>query len=444
MRPRNRSILERLTARSSSLAAILFAACGTEPAGPEEEVVTSSFETSASFSGLSFPTVRLTITGSGTSSLGHPVSVASMTLDGAPVTSPVLTVEGSHAVCVTVTSSSTVSATTCRTVGLPWPRFQGRAVLAGPYGSVTPPGLSLTVDDTDVFPIASHDGSFSIPSVRAASGNAKLWFTAAGGAGPSLVRSNAAGTLNVVMLPSQITIPSCSVYGGQVVALDLEQAFASAPGQSSYFDRINTVPSVGKVVVASWNQASILVALSDTGGPAKHFSPDDIAEVTAALSSLTSHFCQEFHLAPVSVARTIGVVVHKDPNFVALGAHSMAVPPSRGDYASANVVIRTIGGIDPAVRDSSRRTILHEFVHVLGFGHTCSWSSVMTTGTVCKEARYSLVPSPEDVAYYFAMRYAREAERALQTLFSVGPAYVGAMVAKGHAEVPIVPYFNQP
>ena len=187
-----------------------------------------------------------------------------------------------------------------------------------------------------------------------------------------------------------------------------------------------------------------MVRATDTGGPSKHFSAGDSTEVAAALAILTSHFCQEFLLVPVAVANAGGVVVHKDPAFAALGAHSMAVPPTRGDYTRADVVVRTLSAIDPAVRDSARRTVIHEFVHVLGFGHTCSWSSVMTTGTVCKEARYSLVPSPEDVAYYYAMRYAREAERALQTLFSVGPAYVGAMVAKGHAEVPIVPYFNQP
>ena len=326
----------------------------------------------------------------------------------------------------------------------PGPKFQGRVVLAGPQGGVTPPGLSLTVDDTEVFPISSQDGSFSIPSARAASGNAKLWFTAAGAVGPSLVRSSAGGTMKIVMLPSQITIPSCSVYGGQVVGLDLEQAFAFAPGQSSYYDRTSTMQASGRVVVASWNLGSIPVALSDTGGTGKRFSADDSTEVTAALATLSSHFCQEFHLVPVSVANAGGVVVHKDPGFAALGAHSMAVPPIRGDYTRADVVVRTLSAVDPAVRDSARRTVIHEFVHVLGFGHTCSWSSVMTTGTFCKETRYSLLPSPQDVAHYFAMRYARETERALQTLLSVGPAYVGAVVAKGQAEFSVVPYFSQP
>jgi hypothetical protein len=426
---------------------VLLTACSEAPAGPdrEGEVVTVTVETSASFVGQRYPEVLLTIIGSGTSSRGNVVSVSSRTVDGVTVTSPVRVNEGSHTICVSVTSSAATSASTCRLVPLTWPRLGGRSVLYGPDGAVAPLGLSLTVDDDEVFPITSADGSFSIPSIKAQSVGAKLWLAASGSVAPSLVRSSPGTPINVVMFPAHLSIPSCSAYGGQLVTLDLERAYAPASmGQTSYFDRVNTIPGSGKVVVASWDMASIPVALSDTGGPGKQFSSADSAEMMTALSELTSYFCQRFHLATIPVARAGGVVVFKDPAFSALGAHSMALPATRGDYTRADVVLRTVVPTDTSMRDSTRRTVMHEFLHVLGFGHTCSWPSVMTTGTACKETFYSLVPSPQDVAHYFAMRYARQGERALPSLVSLGPAYVAALVAKGQSELHLLPYFSEP
>jgi hypothetical protein len=326
----------------------------------------------------------------------------------------------------------------------PTPRIQGRVTLASAQGDNPPSGLSLSIDDGTPHSITSADGSFSFPSSKAQSADTKLLFTANGAAAPSLVRAKVGAVTNVVMLPSQITIPSCSVYGGRVVALDLDKAFAVASdGQTGFFDRAGTLRANSKVVVASWTVTSIPVAFSDTGDVSKRFSTQDSSEVMTTLATLTSYVCQQFRLASLAEASAGGVVFFRDPTFTALGAHSMALPSTRGDFTRADVVVRTVIG-NGAARDSTRRTIMHEFMHVLGFGHTCSWKSVMTTGTTCLATSYSLVPSPEDVAHYFAMQYARRSERSLSSLQSVGPAYVALVVASGQTDFQLFPYYGQP
>jgi hypothetical protein len=158
---------------------------------------------------------------------------------------------------------------------------------------------------------------------------------------------------------------------------------------------------------------------------------------------MAAYFCQDFELATVAVATARGIVVHKDPAFAALGAHSMALPPTRGDYQRASVVIRTVVPTHTTVRDTTRRTIVHELLHVLGFGHTCSWPSVMTTGTLCADSLRAMLPSPEDVAHYFAMRWAREGERELETVTSISAAYAADLLSRGLTD-PVFPYFGQP
>lgn len=306
------------------------------------------------------------------------------------------------------------------------------------------PGLTLMLEDGTVHPITSADGSFSVPSARAQTTDAKLTFIDASGKTRSIVRTRTTSAYNLILIPSQITIPSCSVYGGATVPVDLAAAYGEASAeQTSFFDRLNTLARSRQIVVASWNATSIPVAFSDTGAIFQRFTPLDSAEAQIALSRLTSYICQQFHLAPIAEARSSGVVIVKDPNFAALGTHSMALPTARGDFTRAEVILRRIGVDSGAVRDSSRRTIMHEFMHVLGFGHSCSWPTVMTTGTACS-GMYAFTPSTQDVAHYFVMRNARSGERALSTLHSMGPAYMAMFTSKGGAEFSLLPAFNSP
>ena len=442
-----RMLIRKPFALLAFLIASSVAACAGAPDAPQyqAEVVAASFQTRASAINQTFPAMLLSITASGSSSLGNAITITATTVDGKAAASPLLVNEGSHDVCVTATSTTAVAATECRTVPVTWPRFEGRAVLYDARGAVTPPGLTLTLDDGTAYAINSVDGSFSVASAKAEFPGAKLVFSGASAVTTSLVRTQSVGPINVVMLPAQLTIPSCSVYRGQTLPLELEKAYTDlGTDQSSYFDRAGTLRRDGRIVVASWDMASIPVALSDTGDASKQFTPQDSAEVATVLSMLTSYVCQDFHLASLIDARRDGIVIVKDAAFSALGAHSMALPSTRGNYMRAEVVLRRIMTAGGAVRDSVRRTMMHEFFHVLGFGHTCAWPTVMTTGTACGAETYAFVPSPPDVAHFFAMRYARQGERALSTLQSLGPAYMGALVRSGKSEFPLPSYFVQP
>lgn len=423
----------------------VLAGCGSAMAPAETpESVSATIEVTASFDDLPYPTLRMNIFVTGTSSRGLPVTLSALAVDGAPATSPALVSEGSHVVCATVRSTSLAAASTCRTENLMWPRFQGRVTQLGANGAVLLTNPSLAVDDVDQHPVFTADGTFAFPSARAASGTPKLWFADAAASLPSLVRPRPREFVNVILLPRRITIPECSVYAGQVVPIDLDAAFRWIPGsQSAFFDRASTVNGA-RVVVASWNLASIPIAFSDTGAVVKRISTADSAEIMTALATLTAYTCQKFHLATVAQAAAGGVVIHKDPAFAALGAHSMALPAQRGDYVRADVVVRTLVPTHTAVRDSTRRTVMHEFMHVLGFGHTCSWPSVMTTGTVCDDSLRAMVPSREDVAHYLAMQYARRAERESGSVLSVGAAYAADLVARGQSERLITSFYSIP
>jgi hypothetical protein len=335
-------------------------------------------------------------------------------------------------------------AVSCRESTPPAPGFIGRATLWTHAGASVPANLRMIVQDTLALDITSSDGSFSFPSDLALLPEVKVRFEAAGAA-PAHLRPSPSDPIRAVLLPNQIAIPSCSVHGGLLVPLDLLGAFRpSSPTNTSYFDRANTLFTVGRIVVASWQTSSIRVALSDTGAASKQFTAEDSAEVRATLDEMTSYFCQAFHFASVAEANPNGVVLHKDPDFAALGSHSMALPNGRGDYTRASVVVRRISPVDPASRDTIRRTIMHELLHVLGMGHTCSWASLMTTGTLCEESLRALKPSPEDVAHYFAMLWAREGERNLQTTYSLTNAYLADVIARGLAEPAVRSYYTSP
>lgn len=323
-------------------------------------------------------------------------------------------------------------------------RIQGRVFQLNANGAVVLSSPTLMVNDVAQPSAFAASGTFSFTSPSGTPGSHKLWFADATVSLPSLVRPLAGQVVNVILLPREIAIPSCSAYAGQIVPINLDAAFRSIPGSTSaFFDRVPAI-SGDRVVVASWNLPSIPIAFSDTGVASKRISAEDSLEIISALATLTQYTCQRFHITSVAQATASGVIIHKDPAFAALGAHSMALPALRGDYARADVVVRTLVPTHTTVRDSTRRTVMHEFMHVLGFGHTCSWPTVMTTGTVCNDSLRAMVPSREDVAHFFAMQYVRRAERESATVLSLGAAYAADLVARGQSERIVNPYYTTP
>lgn len=438
----------RALLRGGVLAAVAMCfACADGSTNPSDgpEIVTAGVNIATTFVGHTFPELTLMVAGSGQSSRGNTVAVVSMSVDGNGIQSSVRTVEGAHDVCVTVANSSGVQSSACQTFNLQWPRIEGRAAMFGTNGGAAPAGLTIRIDNDSARSIDSQDGTFSIPTLKAQADGARLRFESAEGVLPAQLTHRVGKNVKLVMIPSPLTIPACSHYAGRSEPIDLVAGYAPASeGQTSYFDRTNRLSAEGAVVVASWKLESIPVALADTGGSRKTFSIADSNAVATALSMLTDYVCQDFHFVPMAEALAQGVVIYKNPDITARGAHSMALPESRGDYGRATITLRGVSSDVPAVQDTLQRTMMHEFFHVFGFGHTCSWPTVMTTGTECASTRYSLVPTTQDVAHFFAMRFARSGERSLETLDSFWPAWAFVLQAQGQGTSLLRPYFSLP
>jgi hypothetical protein len=76
--------------------------------------------------------------------------------------------------------------------------------------------------------------------------------------------------------------------------------------------------------------------------------------------------------------------------------------------------------------------VQHEMTHGLGFGHTCSWTSIMES---CGDrSRQSDTPTPTDIAYMQLMAAVVEAERTLGTRLSLPQAHQYERVSRGMTE----------
>ena len=112
--------------RAAGLVACLVATvgCGGDVAAPiaEEERFEPALQTTASFDGLTFPNIRVTVSVATQSSTGQRLYLTSVTIDGVLATMPAVVAEGIHDICVTVASTSGRVARECVQRQLFWPK----------------------------------------------------------------------------------------------------------------------------------------------------------------------------------------------------------------------------------------------------------------------------------------------------------------------------------
>ena len=220
-----------------------------------------------------------------------------------------------------------------------------------------------------------------------------------------------------VLIPRRWTITATASpcrYAGQTVAIDLGLAYKpSVADPSSFYLR---VPNAGD----GWSYraeafpASVMpipVAFDRTAST-DAISASDSAGFWSAVADLESSVCQNVFQpamsSAVSAARGVRVVLDRDLDATARGG------PTMGEHRGATAFISGVIICRNAACLTSGTVPQHELLHVLGFGHTCAWPSVMRAGCA-GETR----PSAHDVAYfqvYYAARALQLSARAQHSL----------------------------
>jgi hypothetical protein len=80
-----------------------------------------------------------------------------------------------------------------------------------------------------------------------------------------------------------------------------------------------------------------------------------------------------------------------------------------------------------ASSSGSPELLTHELVHALGFGHTCSWRSVVADPMRCRSMRAPSL-TPEDVAYMQLLRHVRELQQTHRARWGIETALAGERV----------------
>ncbi|MHB0978275.1 MAG: hypothetical protein ACYC1K_02645 [Minisyncoccota bacterium] len=395
------------------------------PATPVETVSVSSVNVSTSFVGVSYPMVQVTISASGLSTTGKPVTVA-ITVDGSPINGSLTIPEGSYRVCFIGTSSSGVkSDETCQTRSITWPKIVGRFVAATPTSEYVPSGLWAVAEETDSVRVNS-DGTFSLPTLAALKDTAKVVVRGSNEVFPTLARVEKKYFGNYVQISSvrNWTI-STGTYAGQTVALSLEKAFKPTSLQAfGFFQRGQKVGEGGayRYLVGSYVSFPVKVAVY-RGRSSISLSSVDEGRLWDRLNEMeqVTGFDLFVPSDTTSVNAAGGIRLLLNP-----GAGAAVDEWSKGDYVSGQVTLGlgtngTFAAFDPTVADAK-----HEFLHASGpIGHTCQWASVMEQSCL-RNMPYN--PQPEDVANWHLMRLGRGLERKYDTRFSMAQMHQGERV----------------
>jgi hypothetical protein len=228
------------------------------------------------------------------------------------------------------------------------------------------------------------------------------------------------------------TIPA-GVFAGTKIPIDLEAAYAlpggSAASDVSFYLRGGTP---WRYVVGSYPKLPIPTAFC------RNYSNRPI---TAADSAA-------FWVIMASYDKFIGTAMYTPASETAVCAANLAGFEVFRDSTAGGI---PIGGVtNPFSRDFTKGImdgdwklitrdcfieiycVQHEMTHGLGFGHTCSWVSIMESCRV--KANESDTPTPTDVAYIQLMMAVADAERRLNTRLSLPQAHQFERVSRGRAE----------
>jgi hypothetical protein len=212
----------------------------------------------------------------------------------------------------------------------------------------------------------------------------------------------------VALIPREWRLRTGS-FAGSVVAIDLRRAFApSCRTCSSFYRYLEHAEGVLRARTAAWPEEALPLRVSFTAG-------DSLDAVTAADSAAFWRSADAFDRAfgadllqpagPLPADRTLRVAI--DPRQLNSGESTTAMQAQ--EIFGAEITFQRHGMIAGPL---GTYLVTHELLHALGFGHTCSWRSVLADTRSCPSMHADWL-TPEDVAYVQLVRRVNDIERRL-------------------------------
>jgi hypothetical protein len=235
-------------------------------------------------------------------------------------------------------------------------------------------------------------------------------------------------TQTFVLIPRRWTITAgsgtvpCS-HTGQTVGIDLELAYSrSLADPSSFYWKTPNGNGGSTYRTATFPPAALPVPVAfDRVTATDPITAADSASFWASVNDLESALCADVFrpagMTAVSRSRGVAVTIDRDLDAVARGGPNTGLDRGSTALVGGSVVCRSAACL------ASRQVVQHELMHVLGFGHSCAWPSVMRAGCV-GETRASAL----DVAYLQVYYAARALQLSAGAQHSLGAAHQGQRV----------------
>jgi hypothetical protein len=222
--------------------------------------------------------------------------------------------------------------------------------------------------------------------------------------------------LAAVLVPRRYTIPEGS-FRGKAVPIDVVGATTRACARCAAFYRAvlgDTLPG-RPPGIPTWPDSvfPLHVAIDQEVGP--RLAPRDSVAFWRVADEVEAAFGRDL-FEPTSLEYALDPDV-ADGRGVVLVSVNPSLPDAEGwgnsaaqggDLLAAAVMMRrpsNFGG------SAGRFLVAHELLHALGFGHTCSWRSVVAAEP-CRGRRADFL-TPEDVAHALVLWRVRAVERTL-------------------------------
>ena len=232
-----------------------------------------------------------------------------------------------------------------------------------------------------------------------------------------------------VLLPRRWTIAATGSpcrQAGQTVDIDVALAYTrSVADPSSFYLRLPNAAAGWEYRAASVPAAAMPIPVAfDRAASTDPISAADSVGFWSAVNDLESSLCQNAfqpaNRSAVSATRGVRVLLDRGLDVVARGGPTMGESRGTTSIISGVVVCRNASCL------TSGTVPQHELLHVLGFGHTCAWPSLMRAGCA-GEARLSA----QDVAYFQVYYAARALQLATGAQHSLAAAHQGVTSGAG-------------